>query len=131
MPNANRASLEASSGVAGDRSADRLTIARTVRVMLLVGLAVLVLWLLAKVVLLLFAASLVAILIEVPASWLSERLGIRYGFAMAIVLTLLPLAVAGTGYGLAPRVIAQVQQVESSLPQDLEHLLGDIRNSPV
>jgi len=99
--------------------------------MLLVGLAVLVLWLLAKVVLLLFAASLVAILIEVPASWLSERLGIRYGFAMAIVLTLLPLAVAGTGCGFAPRVIAQVQQVESSLPQDLEHLLGDIRNSPV
>ncbi len=123
--------IEASSQTFGERYAERLILARSVRAMFLVGLAVLVLWFLAKVVLLLFAASLVAILIEVPSSWLSDRLGIRYGFAMAMVLTLIPLAVGGAGYALAPRVITQVQQVESSLPQDLERVVGDLRNTPV
>lgn len=99
--------------------------------MLLVGLAALVLLFLAKVVLLLFAASLVAILVGVPASWLSDHLRMRYGLALAIVLAVIPVAIAGTAYGLAPRVITQVERVEKSLPQDLERLIGDFQNSPV
>src|SRR5690242_13255587 len=99
------------------RGFDR-AIARSLRATLFVGLAVLVLWFLGQVVLLVFAGGLLAILIAVPAAWLSARSGIGYGWCVGAVLLLALALLAGIAYGLAPQVIAQVQQVETALPQD-------------
>src|SRR5579883_2729357 len=104
-------------------------IARSLRAMFWVGLAVLVLWFLGQVVLLVFAGGLFAILIAVPAAWLSTRSGIGYGWCVGAVLLLAAVLLAGVAYGLAPNVIAQVQQVETALPQDFARLIQDFRSS--
>ncbi len=99
------------------------------RALLALALVVLVLWFLGQVVLLIFAAGLLAILIAAPAQWISERTRIGYGWCVGFVLVAAALAIAGIVYGLAPRVSAEVSQVEAALPQDFQHLLADFRRS--
>src|SRR5579864_1850865 len=84
---------------------ERSPIARTLRAMLWLALAVLVFWFLGQVVLLVFAGGLLAILIAVPAAWLSARSGIGYGWCVGAVLLLAVMLFAGIADGLAPHVI--------------------------
>jgi predicted PurR-regulated permease PerM len=98
---------------------------------LVIGVAVLVLWQLGPVVLLVFAGGLVAILLAVPSGWLSECIKLRYAWCLGGVLFAVAIAAAGAGYALVPRVAEQVQQVETALPQDFDHVVEDVRNSSI
>jgi predicted PurR-regulated permease PerM len=106
-------------------------LSRWLRLLLGLLVLVLVLWFLGQVVLLIFASGLVAVLLAVPAGWLEERTGLAYGLCLGIVLAVFAAAVAGTCYGLVPRVATQVQQLETALPQDFHHLMQDVRSSPI
>jgi predicted PurR-regulated permease PerM len=90
-----------------------------------------VLWFLGQVVLLNFASGLLAVLLAVPAGWLRKRTGLAHALCLGVVLMAFAAALAGIFYGLAPRVAAQVEQLETALPQDFQHLMQDARGSPV
>jgi hypothetical protein len=101
------------------------------RAILGLALAILVLWLLGKVVLLVFAGGLLAVLLSAPSQWLCRKTRVGYGWCLGFVLIAAVAAFAGGAYVLAPQVATQVQQVETALPQDVSRLMQDIRNSSI
>src|SRR5688572_7199471 len=91
-----------------------------------VGIAVTVvivlvlLWYAIDVVLLAFVGVLLAILLRAPADWLSERFGIREGWALAIVGIVL-LALVVTAAALFGRgIVAQSVQLIDRIPEIVE-----------
>src|SRR5829696_666053 len=91
-----------------------------------VGIAVTVvivlvlLWYAIDVVLLAFVGILLAILLRAPADWLTERFGIREGWALAIVgvLTLALLVIAAVLFGQG--IIVQALQLIDRIPEIVE-----------
>jgi predicted PurR-regulated permease PerM len=110
---------------------ERFSAAITLQRMLAVGLALLLLWLLGQVVLLVFAAVLLAVLLSAPARWISEHGGIGYGWCLALVIALILLALTGIGIALAPEVDRQIGQLSTQLPPALHHLIGGVEASSI
>jgi predicted PurR-regulated permease PerM len=101
------------------------------RRLLLVGLVLLSLWLLGKVVLLVFAASLLAILLSAPARWFSEHSNLGYGWSLALVVGIILAVLGAIGVALAPEVSRQIDQLSTELPHALNHVMGGVQSSGV
>lgn len=97
--------------------------------LLAIGLSILLLWVLGKVVLLVFAAVLLSVLLSAPANWISLHTGIRRGWCLAFVIGGTIATLAGAGIGLAPRIVAQFQQVATLLPAAFQHTIDQLRQS--
>jgi predicted PurR-regulated permease PerM len=98
------------------------------RVLTVVGVVTVVILLLLllyfgiQVVLLVFAASLLAIFLNGVASGLRGWLGLAYGWCLAIVCLLL-VAVAALGvWQVGPPLVKQARQLAETLPESLEKL---------
>jgi len=109
----------------------RASVAVTLRRLLVIGMVLLFLWLLGQVVLLVFAAALLAVLLSVPARWISERTGIAYGWCLAFVVGSIVIALSGTGIALAPEVNRQIEQLSVQLPPALHHVVGSFESSAI
>ena len=85
-----------------------------------VVIVLVLLWYAIDVVLLAFVGVLFAILLRAPADWLSERFGIREGWALAIVGIVL-LALVVTAAALFGRgIVAQSVQLIDRIPEIVE-----------
>ena len=89
-----------------------------------------VIWQIGFVLLLVFAAVLLAILLRGLASFVSQHTPAGEGLSLAIViLTGLALA-AGTGFLMAPRVASQIPQLEEQLPRSWAEFQNYLRQVP-
>lgn len=96
--------------------------AHTARYVVLLVAALVLLWLIADALLLLFAAILLAILLRTASAGLRRLTGLPQGLALAISTVGL-LAVFGLlGVLFIPRIAEQLQQLRETLPQAWEKL---------
>lgn len=80
------------------------------------------LWAATEVLLLLFAAILVACFLRGLANFLSERTRMTAGWSLGIVVTLLLAATTATVWLLAPHVAAQTDDLSRGLTQSIQQL---------
>ena len=98
----------------------RVTI--TVLVVILIGGAAYLLWRSVHTLLLAFAGILFGLFLSALAEWLRRWTGIRYGWALAVVVAVLVLLTAGTGWLLANSLAAQLAALSQTLPEALDRL---------
>ena len=84
---------------------------------LLFILAITIVWVAADVLLLIFAGSLVAVLLNAASRTLVHYLRLSRGIALGIVLTALFLVLVLGGYFLAPRIAGQLEELSSTIPR--------------
>lgn len=101
-------------------SSSRTFTARAAIVIALVAGAALV-WYAGRVFLLAFAGLLLAILLDSCARWVAATLGIRRGWAFAIVTVALFLLTGFVAWEVVPRVADQVTELVHSLPQSFQN----------
>jgi predicted PurR-regulated permease PerM len=107
---------------------------RTLIVLLLGSLllaAGLLSWVASQVLLILFAGVLVGILLRGLSVWLSARIGIAPGWALAIVCGALALAGLGLSVFLAASISQQLSDLYDRLPQALEQLRARVEANPL
>jgi predicted PurR-regulated permease PerM len=92
-------------------------------------LAVVLLWLAGNVLLLIFAAVLLAVLLHGIASRLRRWFGMPRGVAIGLVLLLVVVA-AGLFGLLLPRVFDQASQLTAEVPRSLRDLADTLRRFP-
>ncbi len=96
---------------------------------LLVALALL-LWSAAEIFLLAFAAVLLAVFLNTPARFASDRMGVPHGVALALtILALIGLAAAGS-WLMGPRLAEQTQQLSTQIPNSVRELRDMIEGWP-
>ena len=78
------------------------------------------------VLLLVFAAVLLAVLLRALAEPLAKRLHISPQWALAIVALLLTLSIGAVGWLLAPSIGEQVRELRAALPAALERLQQEL-----
>ncbi|MGB3617487.1 MAG: AI-2E family transporter [Catalinimonas sp.] len=100
-------------------------------VVLLVVVGLLVVYFLTHELLMLFAASVLAILWRNSARLLSERTGIKPGLMLALVILLNYGLFVIAGFALAPRVAAQIDVLNEQLPQVLVELEASMLSTDV
>jgi len=100
-----------------------------VRGLALAVAVVLVFWRLGDIILLLFAAILLAIMLTVPARWIARRTGVAYPWCLAGVVIVIALVLGGVVMGLARELVAQLNQVMTQLPNALHQVADSLRST--
>jgi predicted PurR-regulated permease PerM len=116
-------------GPGAARPAGQYRLSRIVLQIALLTVGLLAVWLLAKVLLVIFAGILLAILLRGLAGWLVKRIPLPMGAALALVVLGLLAAMVATGYFLAPRASAQLNQLFVSLPQEVNRLESELAST--
>lgn len=104
------------------------SVTRILRSMMIVGVALLVLWITIKIDLVIFAGVLVSILFHRTAAALGRRTGLSYGWALPLVVAAIVALFAALGWFFFHSVASQVEELSRRLPeavsaarQGLEH----------
>lgn len=100
--------------------ADRTYTRRILIALTLLGVAALVCYT-AKLLLLLFAAVLGAILLNAAVAWVCERTHLRHQFSYLLVLFVIIAAVGIASWLLIPRVILQLSQLSAAVPEGVKN----------
>jgi predicted PurR-regulated permease PerM len=95
-----------------------------------VAAIVLVVWLLADIVLVIFMAALIAVMLRGVADWAADRTGMPQRAMLAIVTVLVVLVLAGFLYYIGPRLLAQSQDLWTRLRQTLEQVRQSYGDTP-
>jgi predicted PurR-regulated permease PerM len=101
--------------------------ARTVANVVIATLALLLVIFVSEIVLLLFAAILIAVLLRALAELLAKRVGIPPRWAVVIVVMLLALSFSAIGWLVAPSIGEQVTELRSALPTSLQRLQQELQ----
>jgi predicted PurR-regulated permease PerM len=89
------------------------------------------LWYSVKILLLIFAGVLIAILLRGLADWVSERTKLSHAWSLAIVLVVLVCALGGVIWLSWSRLINETAQLMDRLPAALAQLHQKIRNTKI
>ena len=100
---------------------------RTVANVVIAALAVLLVIFVSEIVLLLFAAILIAVLLRALSEPLAKRVGIPQRWAVVIVVMLLVLSFSAIGWLIAPSIGEQVSELRSALPTSLQRLQQEMQ----
>ena len=100
---------------------------RTVANVFIAVLGILLLIFVSEIVLMLFAAILMAVLLRALAEPITKRVGIPEGWAVLIVVTLLALTFSAIGWTIAPSIGEQVSELRSALPASLQRLQQELQ----
>ena len=100
---------------------------RTVVNVVIAALALLLVIFVSEIVLLLFAAILIAVLLRALAELLAKRVGIPPRWALMIVVVLLALSLTAIGWLVAPSIGEQVGELRSALPTSLQRLQQELQ----
>jgi predicted PurR-regulated permease PerM len=100
---------------------------RTVTNVVIAALAVLLVIFVSEIVLLLFAAILIAVLLRALAELFAKRIGIPQRWAMVIVVMLLALSFSAIGWLIAPSIGEQVSELQSALPTSMQRLQQELQ----
>ncbi|MGH7210563.1 MAG: AI-2E family transporter, partial [Acetobacteraceae bacterium] len=112
-----------------DRTAPALSIATTLRVSAIAIAAVLLVWLLSRVVLLIFLAVLLAVMLRKLADVLARHTRMRTNLALAVVSLVLFGAICGFGYYIGPRLLHEGRQLYGDITGQLATLRKDYGNT--
>ncbi|HEY8079422.1 MAG TPA: AI-2E family transporter [Labilithrix sp.] len=85
----------------------------------------------AKVLLVLFAGVLLALIFRGVADWIAKKLHVRYGIVVAVVVVAFVAIVAIGSALLAPAIGDQLAQLRSDLPRAFQELQERVRHLPV
>jgi len=80
-------------------------------------------WLTRVILLLLFAAIVVALLMTAMVDWLKAKLNLKQGVAFALILFAMTLIVAFTLWLSGPNIIGQFANLQADLPQAVHQLI--------
>ena len=103
------------------------------RALIAVGLAIafaaiaMFLWYSMYVLLLAFAAVLVGVLLRGAAEWVAQRLGIRPGWGLGIVVLALVGFFVLLGFFAAPRIVREAENLADRIPQSLQKADASLR----
>ncbi len=100
---------------------------RTVVNVVIAALALLLVIFVSEIVLLLFAAILIAVLLRALAELLAKRVGIPPRWALVIVVALLALSLTAIGWLVAPSIGEQVGELRAALPTSLQRLQQELQ----
>ena len=100
---------------------------RTVVNVVIAALALLLVIFVSEIVLLLFAAILIAVLLRALSELLAKRFGIPQRWAVVIVVMLLALSFSAIGWLVAPSIGEQVGELRSALPTSLQRLQQEMQ----
>ena len=100
---------------------------RTVTNVVIAALAVLLVIFVSEIVLLLFAAILIAVLLRALSEPLAKRVGIPQRWAVVIVVMLLVLSFSAIGWLIAPSIGEQVSELQSALPTSMQRLQQELQ----
>jgi predicted PurR-regulated permease PerM len=92
------------------------------RVFALAVACVWLLWRISQILLILFAATLGAVLLDGLACYAQWRLRLPHAPAIALIITALIFIVVGFGFVVGPTLMNQSQQLTNLLPQSLNQL---------
>lgn len=101
---------------------DQHSIAVTLRVALLGGLALLLVWLLSDVLLLIFAAILMACVLHGGAAKINQWTGISRGWSLLLLIIVLLVVFGGAIWLRGPEIGNQVAQIINAFSQQLQQL---------
>ncbi len=100
---------------------------RTVVNVVIAALALLLVIFVSEIVLLLFAAILIAVLLRALAELLAKRVGIPPRWAVVIVVVLLALSLTAIGWLIAPSIGEQIGELRTALPTSLQRLQQELQ----
>jgi predicted PurR-regulated permease PerM len=79
-------------------------------------------WFLMPALLLFFTGMLLAVLLNMPSTWLARRTPLTTPFALILVLAIVAVAVGLGGWWIAPRLIEQVRSLTQVLRESFDRL---------
>ena len=100
------------------------------RIAIIVALGILSLWLVAKILLYIFAGILLAILLRGLATWLHKRSRLPMGWSLAVVVIAVLAIVSAVDYFLAPRVGLEFTELYKQIPAGLDRITRHLEQSP-
>ncbi len=101
----------------------------TLRAVAITALVLVAAAVLSGVLLLIFAAVLVACVLRGAASWLHAHIGLGTGWCLALVLLLLALLLGGGFWLQGPRVMVQAVMVADTVTQQVQHVWATLQNN--
>lgn len=113
----------------GGRAAALEDVAATLRWAALGALLLLLLWLLADVCLLVFAAALIAVVLRRLADWIGAMLGISSGWSLALVVVGLLLLASSFVWWRGPAALDEALQLRGQLGERLDSLRHLVQQS--
>jgi len=87
------------------------------------ALALLLLWLAAKMLLCIFAGILFALLLRGLTEWVHDRSRLPMGLALAVVILAILVVIAAIDYFLAPRIGHEFNELYQQVPAGLERVM--------
>lgn len=105
-------------------------LARLARVAIVAALGLLLLWLVAKILLYIFAGVLLAILLRGLAEWLHKQSRLPMGWSLAAVVIAILAIVSAVDYFLAPRVGLEFNELLKQIPAGLHRITQHLEQSP-
>ncbi|MGB6488452.1 MAG: AI-2E family transporter [Steroidobacteraceae bacterium] len=103
---------------------------RIARVAIIVALGLLLLWLVAKILLYIFAGILLALLLRGLTEWLHKLFRLPMGWSLAAVVVAILATVAAVDYFLAPRVGHEFDELFKQIPVGLHRITQHLEQSP-
>lgn len=111
---------------------DRGSIAKSTSIVILTSLVIigvaLLVWKVVNVLVLVFAASLLAILLYGLGSWVSEKTGASYAIGFAAAVLIVAAAAVGALWLLGSQIASQFNQLSSIIPQAWDQLQGFLKD---
>ena len=103
---------------------------RPARVAIIVALGLLLLWLVAKILLYIFAGILLALLLRGLTDWLHKHSRLPMGLSLAAVVVTILAIVAAVDYFLAPRVGHEFNELFTQIPAGLHRITQHLEQAP-
>lgn len=97
-------------------------VARTLRIIAILGAVVLGVWLLANIVLLIFLAVLIAVILRGVSDWGAQHTGLGEHAMLAVVTLAATALLAGFLYYIGPRLVSQSQDLWGTMQDRVHHL---------
>lgn len=101
--------------------------ARTMRAIAALAVALVLLWACAPVFLMVFAGTLLALLLTEAARWSGRRLRLPYGWSLLVVIVALAACLGALGWLVLPRIVVQAGQLADAMPAAVERLRQQVQ----
>lgn len=95
---------------------------RFARAAVIIALLLLLLWMVADILLLVFAGILFALLLRGLSDWLNKRSGLPVGWSLAAVVLAILLIISAVDYFLAPRIGQEFDELFRQIPAELHRI---------
>lgn len=103
---------------------------RLARIALIVALGLLLLWLVAKILIFIFAGILLALLLRGLAEWLHARSRLPIRWSLAAVVVVILAIVSAVDYFLAPGIGLEFNELFKQIPAGLHRITHYLQQSP-